>query len=451
MKTFHIETFGCKTNQYDSQAIREQFLRAGFEEAVGEHGVDLYVVNTCTVTHEADRKCRAMIRRLHRENPGARIAVTGCGVELNFREFAETEGVSFVILNQDKARLVEKILSDWSSDPRLREEIYPCGSEEPTVRKKGETEIVYSELSISYFADRTRAFLKIQDGCDHSCTYCKVVLARGSSRSRLLENVIAEARRLTEAGYKEIVLTGIQLGAYGDDFGSTVSLVDVLEKLIEIEGLDRIRLSSIDPSDAQDRLISLLSDNEKICNHLHLPLQSGDDEILKRMKRAYRTKDYLRVVEKLYSEVPDFALTTDVMVGFPGESERHFSSTLELLKRIHPLKIHIFPFSSREGTRAAEFPDRVEERMIRKRVGELSALERELSDRFRRRFLGRDFEVLTEAKSVDQGDAFFEGRTRNYLKVLFPGRAEDVGKQIRVRLEHLVAESVLGSVLTNCK
>jgi len=432
LKKVHFATLGCKTNQYETQAMREKFLKAGYEEASRPEDADLFVVNTCTVTGEGDRKSRSVIRRLHRENPGAKIAVTGCYATLNQEEIQKLPGVSFVIANQEKEKIVERVNLDAAGKF--------CGEGDESESNR------YSDLSISFFADRTRAFVKVQDGCDHACTYCKVVIVRGPSRSRAEADILEEASRLAEGGYQEIVLTGIQLGAYGDEWENGLNLTSVLKKLCAVKGLRRIRLSSIDPSDVTDEFIRCMSEEPKICAHLHLPLQSGDDTILKAMKRAYRRDQYLRIVEKLRKAMPDFSLTTDVMVAFPGETEEHFKNTVRVLEETLPLKAHIFPFSARKGTRAADFVGRLTPEVSRERVTALQAVSKDLAMRYKQRFAGRITEVLVENPN-EKGE--LEGHTSNYLKVCFQGDVRWVGSLRKVRLLEAGPEHFRGEVITD--
>lgn len=432
MKKVHFATLGCKTNQYETQAMREKFLKAGYEETAHARDADLFVVNTCTVTGEGDRKSRSVIRRLHRDNPNAKIAVTGCYATLNQAEIRELPGVAFVIPNQEKDQIVSQVNLDAAGKF--------CGEGDESEENR------YTDLSISYFADRTRAFVKIQDGCDHACTYCKVVIVRGDSRSRAVAEILEEADRLAANGYQEIVLTGIQLGAYGDEWKNGVNLTAILRKLCLIPGLSRIRLSSIDPSDVTDEFIECMREEPKICAHLHLPLQSGDDFILKRMKRAYRREQFLRVVEKLRKALPDFSLTTDVMVAFPGEEEEYFANTVDILERTLPLKAHIFPFSAREGTLAAEFEGRVAPDVSRQRVQHLQAVTKALAGKYQGRFIGQVAKVLVE--TPDEA-GWLEGHTSNYLKVRFQGHPAWVGRIVPVSLCELGADYFSGKIVTN--
>ncbi|MCX5710313.1 MAG: MiaB/RimO family radical SAM methylthiotransferase [Candidatus Omnitrophica bacterium] len=374
MKTIKFYTLGCKVNQYDTQSIRERFLRRGFKEILSSAKAGVCLINTCTVTQGADQKSRNIIRRSSRENPGAKIIVTGCLVNKDHAAIAAIKGVGLVI---DK-------------------KFFPDG--------------------ISGFSGRTRAFLKIQDGCDNFCAYCKVPLVRGRSRSRSLCDVVGEARALAKKGYKEIVLTGICLGAYGRDLRPKTNLVKLIGELEKIGGLLRIRLSSIEAGDVSGELIEKLAGAPKLCRHLHIPIQSGDDLILKKMRRKYTRKYYLNLINLLRRKIPDIAITTDVIVGFPGEREKNFKNTLELVKRINPLKVHVFPYSSREGVLACGCATELSTSVINKRKERLVRLADSLADGFRRRFLRRNMPVLFETR-VKNKPGFWEGYSDNYIKV----------------------------------
>jgi len=342
MKTVKFHTLGCKVNQYETQSIRERFLSKGFTVLENGEPAEVFVVNTCTVTQTADRKSRWAIRRAIRQNPRAKIIVTGCLVQRDWRDVAAIKGVDYIISKS----------------------FFPPG--------------------IKGFFGRTRAFLKIQDGCRNRCSFCKVGLIRGPLRSRPPQEVIREANTLVEAGFKEIVLTGICLGAYGRDIGLKSGLVKIINKLEKIKGLLRIRLSSIEAADISDELIDSLSESPILCPYLHIPFQSADDQILKRMNKTLRRDDYLRLISRLRKRISNFALTADIMVGFPGEKEYQFKNTVDFIRQARPLKVHIFPYSKREGTA--------------------------------RDFIGRRLEVLIEGRA--SGDpSMYEGYSRNYIKI----------------------------------
>ena len=290
MKTFKICTLGCKVNQYEAQAIRERFLNHGFKEALAGKKADNYIINTCTVTANADKQSLALIRNCNRQNPKAKIIVTGCLAQKDSDSLRGLKGVDFIISKK------------------------------------------FFTSGVTDFSGHTRAFLKIQDGCNNFCSYCKVPLVRGVSKSRPLEEIVREARQLVKNGFKEIVVTGICLGSYGKDLSPKIRLAQALKSLDDIDGLPRIRISSIEPNDVSAELIERIAGSGKICRHLHIPLQSGDDEILRRMHRHYNRLDYLKLIERLKVCMPDIAISTDVMVGFPGENEIHFKNTLDKVK-----------------------------------------------------------------------------------------------------------------------
>lgn len=429
-------TLGCKVNQYETQGMREALTRAGYRMTAGEDDeCQVVIINTCTVTHQADKENRYWIRRARREHPSAKIVVTGCYVERNRAELEALAGVDLILSNQAKGEIATylTLLSCSSPEMQDREGHKSKGFDLPRSE--------YLPLSISKTEGRGRAYLKIQDGCNHACSFCKVVLVRGRSRSRDLAAVRDEALRLRDSGYREIVLTGIQLGAYGLDLGGGVSLVDALRACAAIEGIERVRLSSIEPIDVTEELIEALATLPEACPHLHIPLQSGDDGVLKRMNRRYTSDFYLRLIQKLKDRMPNFSLTLDVMAGFPGEGEKEFANTCRVLEEVKPLKCHVFPYSRREGTRAARFPS-CESTVIRRRVQELIALGEKLAATEKRRYLGKTVAVLVE-KKMERG-GLLQGLTSNYLKVVFQGPEDWVGRQVNVHLDYLQGDVFLG-------
>lgn len=402
MRTFAFVTFGCKVNQYESQALRERFGARGMREVPAEQGADLIVVNTCTVTEVATAEARRVVRRLARKFPFAEIAVTGCAADSHRQEFLDLPGVRRVVSHEEKATLAD--------DPRLT---------------PSDTKPSIFELSISRFDGHARAFLKVEDGCDLNCSFCIIPKVRGRAVSRPLESAVAEARRLVENGYREIVLTGVHLGSYGKDLAGRSLLADLVERLLGIPGLGRVRLSSIEANEITDPLLGLMAAEPRFCPHLHLPLQSGDDEILRAMRRRYNVRQFRAACDRVAERVPDPGLTTDVIVGFPGETERHFENTLAVCRAIGFSRIHIFPYSSRRGTDAAlrpDLPGRVKKERLR-RLGRLAA---ELADAYARKFLGRTVEVL-----VEQGGL---GYTERYLKARAPGAP---GTLVRGRVQRV--------------
>ena len=391
MKTVRFYTLGCKVNQYDTQKIREQFQNAGFRELDKGRPADVYVVNTCTVTGRADSDSLNYIRRAKRENPDALLVVTGCLAELDSKKIKQIKGVDLIVKNDKKDNIIGLI---QGQPPPV------------TVPVSG----------ISSFKGHTRAFLKVQDGCNNFCSYCKVPLVRGRSRSKVAAEVVREAEALVNNGFKEIVLTGICLGAYGRDLEPKSDLTKLLAALEGVHGLLRIRLSSIEAGDITNGLLKLMASSKKVCRHLHIPLQSGDDTILKRMNRKYSREGYLSLVRKIKKEIPDVSVSIDVLVGFPGEDNRMFLNTAQLIKRIAPLKVHIFPYSERKGTKAAGLPQKLDPRVIRQRIEMLKLISEECSLRFKNKFFNKKMRVLVEGR-VKGNHFLWEGYTDNYLPV----------------------------------
>ncbi|MCX5705574.1 MAG: MiaB/RimO family radical SAM methylthiotransferase [Candidatus Omnitrophica bacterium] len=400
MKTVKFYTLGCKVNQYDTQSIRERFLQCGFVEVNNGKPADVYVINTCTVTQAADSKSREIIRRSCRENPKARLIVTGCLAENPNDSLKAMSGVDYIIGKR----------------------FFPVG--------------------ISSFFKHTRAFLKIQDGCDNFCSYCKVPLVRGRSRSRPLEEIIHEANQLAINGHKEIVLTGICLGAYGKDLLPKTSLVRVIKELEKIERVLRIRLSSIEAKDITAALISHMKSSNKLCPHLHIPIQSGDDTILKKMRRKYTRDDYLKLVVKIKKQIPGIAITTDCLVGFPGETERQFQNTADLLNKVLPLRTHIFPYSRREGTAAASDPGIVSSHAVKERAESLKKTASFCAASYKKKFISKSADVLFEGRSKLRPDCW-EGYTGNYIPVLLRSKLDLKNKLLRVKLKKIEGEFIL--------
>ena len=438
-------TLGCKVNQYETQAMREAVARAGAREtsddgraAAIDDGCDFVIINTCTVTEKADRESRYSIRRARRDHPSAKIVVTGCYAERNRQEIEALPEVDLVLSNHEKADIAERLFAGCAT-PQLQDVVFtPQGCKDGGRGRDWKHR--YAPLSISRTEGNGRAFLKIQDGCNHACSFCKVVLVRGRSRSRPLPEIVDEAKRLRDAGYREIVFAGIQLGAYGLDHDS--ALIKVLEACAPIEGIERLRLSSIEPTDVTPSLIAALRDISKCCPQLHIPLQSGDDEILKAMNRRYGRSFYIDLVERLKSELTDFSLTLDVMAGFPGEEERHFENTIRLLQIVKPLKCHVFPYSRRGGTRAARLPN-CEAKTVRERVNLLIGLEERLGHAERMKYQGRVMPVLVEKHDARAG--MVQGLTPNYLKVCFEGNSDGIGKIVPVKLLNLQGDIFLAA------
>lgn len=401
MKTFNIQTLGCKVNQYESEAIAEKFLERGFEKS--DDLADIYVINTCSVTNMSDRKSRQMISKARRKNPEAIIAVIGCYSQVKPEEIEKIKGVDIILGSRNKkdvVNLCEEYLNERTD----------CYREVIAYNKHDKIE----DLSIKNQSEMTRAYMKIQDGCNMYCTYCIIPYARGPVTSRNIDSIIKEAKDLVENGYKEIILTGIHVSSYGKDFKEDIGLIDVIERLSKLEGLNRIRLSSMEAGLIDDEFLKRLK-NTKICDHFHLSLQSGSDTILKKMNRRYDTEKYFEKVKLIRKYFDNVALTTDVIVGFPYESEKLFEETLEFVKKVHFSKIHIFKYSKRDGTKASMMDCQVDENTKKMRAQKLDLLEKELSEEYKKSQVGKKLEVLFEKKHQD--DLYQEGYSSNYQRV----------------------------------
>lgn len=400
--------------------MRESLLRCGFTEKTAEEKTDFFIINSCTVTAKADKDTRNLIRHFHRINPEGKIAVTGCYAELDSdrKEIARMPGVTHLVRNSEKARIGEMLATSLSTTGTgLSSGGYSVGLRPVPVSGAGITD----------FKDRNRAFVKIQDGCDHRCSYCKVSLVRGPSRSRPGEEVASEARNLVAKGFKEIVLTGVCLGSwkparspYDDLEGQKNGLAGLAEKLSSLEGAFRIRLSSIEPVFVTDNLIETVKSSDKICKHFHMPLQSGDDKILRLMKRPYSSKGFSKTVKKIRNRIPDAAITTDVLVGFPGEDDLKFSNTVRFLNDIKPSRIHVFSYSRREGTAAARLEQKTGKKAVKERTGILAGLSNKFSMEFAGSFIGKKEAVVVESYN-DRATALLAGYTGRYIRVLING------------------------------
>ncbi|MCM8766400.1 MAG: tRNA (N(6)-L-threonylcarbamoyladenosine(37)-C(2))-methylthiotransferase MtaB, partial [Candidatus Omnitrophica bacterium] len=381
MRTIKFYTVGCKVNQYETQLMREHFLNAGFEEIDNLKPADLYLINTCTVTHKADADSLSFIRRAKRENPSAKFIVTGCLVELDEDKIIPLDKNILIVKNEKKNRILELIDS-------------------------GVDISVEHQAGITGFYNHCRAFLKVQDGCNNFCSYCKVPLVRGRSRSKKPEDVISEIKTLIKNGYREIVLCGICLGSYGKDLLPRTELIDLLKMLDTLEGDFRIRLSSIEAWDITENFIRDIDKLKKFCPHLHIPIQSGDERILSLMNRPITARGYLEKIEALKRKIPFLVITTDVLVGFPSEKDNNFLNTLSLVEKIQPLKVHIFSYSPRPYTRAFLFKEKISSWEIKKRVIFLKRFTEELSHRLKNDFLGRCMRVLFESSFKEENKTF---------------------------------------------
>ena len=429
MKKVAFYTLGCKVNQYETEAMLELFEKEGYEKAETEDYADVYVINTCTVTHMSDRKSRQYIRRMKKKNPDAIIAVVGCYSQVSPEEILSIDEVNLVMGTNDRKQIVEEVKKiDASRKVSTVDDIMKVKA--------------FEEIEINKTNGKTRAFMKIQDGCDRYCSYCIIPYARGRVRSRDLESIVKEVENLASNGYKEVVLTGIHVASYGKDIkDSDIKLLDVIKQINDIEGIERIRLSSVEPILFTDEFVEAVSTMDKVCPHYHLSLQSGCDETLKRMKRRYTTEEYKAIVDRLRAAIPNVSITTDVIVGFPGETNEEFDKTYEFLKDIELTHMHVFKYSPRKGTPAATMENQVDPSTKHDRSEKLLQLNEENFNKFGQKMLGKEFNVLFEQKV---GDNKYEGLTENYVKVIVESD-NDISEQIlKVKIKDVKNEFLEG-------
>lgn len=399
--TFNIITLGCKVNQYESEAVEELFLEKGYQRQA--RNADIYVINTCTVTNMSDRKSRQMISRARRDNPDAVIAVMGCYSQVKPEEVAEINGVDIVLGSRNKESVVE-LCEDILQNKNVRDKIIA-----PSETKS------FEELQISNQIEMTRAYLKIQDGCNMYCSYCLIPYARGNIVSRGIGDIVEETKRLAANGFKEIVLTGIHVSSFGKDFDEDISLIDAIEAVAKVDGIERIRLSSMEPRHISRNFLERMKATGKACDHFHLSLQSGSDDILKAMNRKYDTVIFKQKVNLIREVFPNAGITTDIIVGFPGETEENHKQTMSFVEEIKFSKTHLFKFSPREGTRAAKMGDQINGNIKRERLHDLEKVEEKNRIEFLEKQLDQILSVLIESKSDFKG--YSGGYSTNYLKV----------------------------------
>ncbi len=415
-KRVSFHTLGCKLNFSESSTLAREFERGGYRRVEASEPTDVAVINSCSVTEHADKKCRNIIRKIHRRNPNAIIAVTGCYAQLKPEAIAEIEGVDIVLSNNDKGDLFRRV--DELKE-RGKAEVYSCSVENLT------------RFFAAYSSgDRTRSFLKVQDGCDYKCAYCTIHYARGSSRNIPIADIIEEAKEIAAAGQKEIVITGVNTGDFGRTTGER--FIDLLRELDKVEGIERYRISSIEPNLITDEIIEFCAASKKFVSHFHIPLQSGSTRILGLMRRRYTAERYRERIAKIRELMPDSFLGVDVIVGFPGEGEEEFMETYHLLEEVGASFLHIFPFSERPGTPAVSMPNKVQSRISTERVERLEELSAKLNRRFAERFLGETREVLFESTNHN---GIMYGYTDNYLRVAAPYDASKVNTICPVRLD----------------
>ena len=428
MKKAALHNLGCKVNAYETEAMQHLLEEAGYEIVPFTQKADVYVINTCSVTNMADRKSRQMLHKAKKNNPDSIVVAAGCYVQTSEKEVLNDLSVDIVIGNDRKHDLV-RLLEEYSLD-----------SVNDTVDDINDGKHDFEELFIDQTKEHTRAFIKVQDGCNQFCSYCIIPYARGRVRSRRFENVIAEVERLAANGFKEVVLTGIHLSSYGVDFEEATGLLELIQAVNAVKGIERIRLGSLEPKILTEHFASELSKLDKICPHFHLSLQSGCDATLKRMNRKYTTKEYERGCELLRKYFVHPAITTDVIVGFPGETEEEFEQTKAYLEHIHFYEMHIFKYSKRKGTRAAVMPDQIDEQIKAARSEKLIALGHDMSKEFRKFYIGKNEEVLFEEKAVIGDKEYFVGYTKEYVKV---------AKETAENLENQIVSGRISGMLTD--
>ena len=408
-------SLGCKVNQYETNAMAQKFIEHGYEVVEFDEYADVYIVNTCTVTNVADRKSRQMLRRAKEINKDATLVACGCYAQVAKDELKKIPEIDLIIGNNEKndiIQIVENHISQKGAEDLVSDVMY---------------KLDYVELGTTTYTEKTRAVVKVQDGCDRFCSYCLIPYARGHIRSRKIENVIEEIKKVVEEGINEVVITGIHIASYGRDFkGENIGLIDLLEEINKIQGLHRIRLGSIEPTIITDEFVERLSKLDKICDHFHLSLQSGCTETLKRMNRRYTTEEFRDVTKRLRAKFPNAALTTDIIVGFPGETDDEFNTTYEFLKDIAFYKMHIFKYSQRKGTKAAVMPNQVDGKIKEERSKKLIELSNENEYNYNKKYIGKQVEVLFEEREGE----YLKGHTTNYIVVKHKTDKDDLINKI---------------------
>ena len=408
-------SLGCKVNQYETNAMAQKFIEHGYEVVEFDEYADVYIVNTCTVTNVADRKSRQMLRRAKEINKDATLVACGCYAQVAKDELKKIPEIDLIIGNNEKndiIQIVENHIAQKGAEDLVSDVMY---------------KLDYVELGTTTYTEKTRAVIKVQDGCDRFCSYCLIPYARGHIRSRKIENVIEEIKKVVEEGINEVVITGIHIASYGRDFkGENIGLIDLLEEINKIQGLHRIRLGSIEPTIITDEFVERLSKLDKICDHFHLSLQSGCTETLKRMNRRYTTEEFRDVTKRLRSKFPNAALTTDIIVGFPGETDDEFNTTYEFLKEIAFYKMHIFKYSQRKGTKAAVMPNQIDGKIKEERSKKLIELSNENEYNYNKKYIGKQVEVLFEEREGE----YLKGHTTNYIVVKHKTDKDDLINKI---------------------
>lgn len=428
-------TLGCKVNQADTASMENLFLRSGHQLVSFDGEADVYIINTCVVTNTGQRKSRQTIHRAIRKNPNALIVVTGCYPQTAAEEVKAIAGVDMIIGNQDRAQIVQLV----------EERLAHRQTDTLDAVHKLTASTAFEEMAAGDITDKTRAFLKIQEGCNQFCTYCIIPYARGPLRSRSLESIRTETQRLISAGFKEIVLIGIHLGCYGKENPDGPTLYDAVKTVLDVPGVQRLRLGSLESVEVEPRLLTLIQEDARFCRHLHLPLQSGCDKTLQAMHRPYTTAKFKTLLADIKTKVPDIAITTDVIVGFPGETEADFETTCKFAESCGFSKMHIFPFSARKGTPAEKFAGAVTEAVKKERADILGRIDETMHKTFLQAMVGQTAEVLFEQPA---GEDYFEGLTGNYQRVFVKSGGRNLGGEILpVKITAFDGEKLLGEII----
>lgn len=429
-------TLGCKVNQYETNAMIQNFIQHNYEIVEFENEADIYIVNTCTVTNMSDRKSRQILRRTKEQNKNSILVVTGCYAQVARNELDKIDDIDIILGNNEKNNIVEYV--EKYIEQRKKEEII--------------TDVMYQKEFLDFgnttYTEKTRAVIKIQDGCDRFCSYCIIPYARGRVRSRKIENIISEIQDIAKKGLKEVVITGIHIASYGKDFRDGTTLIDLLEEINKIEGIQRIRLGSIEPTIITKEFIQRLTNLEKVCDHFHLSLQSGCDETLKRMNRKYTTEEFKNGTDLLKQAYPNVALTTDIIVGFPNETDIEFNTTYEFLQRINFYKMHVFKYSQRKGTKAAEMPNQIDGKVKEERSSKLIELSNENQLEHNKKYIGKQIDVLFEEKE----GKYVKGHTTNYIVVYVEECKTNIENTIqKVEINDTFKDGLLGKLINVTK
>ena len=426
-------TLGCKVNQYETNAMAQKFIEKGYEVVEHTEVADIYVINTCTVTNMSDRKSRQMLRRVKELNKEAIIVACGCYVQVAKEEVEKIEEVDLILGNNEKKNIVE-LVEKFQNEKIEKEKKSELEEVEDVMHKKE-----FVEFGDVIYTEKTRAVIKVQDGCDRFCSYCIIPYARGRVRSRKPENIISEIEKISKKGIKEVVITGIHIASYGKDFKEEYRLIDLLEEINKIDGIERIELGSIEPLLITEEFVRRLKKLEKICHHFHLSLQSGCNETLKRMNRRYSVEEFKNIVELLKKNYEDVNLTTDIIVGFPGETEEEFQKTYEFLKEIKFYKMHIFKYSQRKGTKAAVMSEQIDGNKKEERSRKLIELSDKNEKEYNKKYVGKEVEVLWE----EEKEGFYKGHTKNYILAYLKvdNEIKKEGEEEKKKLENTITKA----------